>query len=501
MPGRFITYTTKFKNLISTSAVLYSDQNSEVNQIYQDLNDIDAGAAKKAGEAAQSFSALKFTGSSTTDASSSTDTAAAFSTAGGGAFAKKLYVGTNLSVGGTINDHTLNTTIGLSGFAATIPTEITDWNAAFDKVSVYTALSTATNAPSANLYVGMTYLYTNASAGSGFQFAGRLGNNTYKLRSFLTGSAQPWVEIAHTTKSNHFTGQIMTTDTTVSTSTTTGALVVSEGGAGIKGALNVGGVCTIQGATVGVGAGGSGNTYFGINVGANITTGGSNSIYGSNAGSNITSGATNSIFGATAGGFLTTGGGNSIYGSSAGYNLTTGGGNSIFGSGAGYNLTTGINNCFFGLSAGFLVTTGSNLTVIGPSAAASSATATNEATFGNSSTTVYRMYAASWTNVSDKRDKKNIETIPIGLDFINDLKPVKFIWNMRDKSKIGIKDSGFIAQDFKEITKKYNADWLGLVYESNPNKLEISAGKLLPVLVRAIQELTSKIKQLESQIN
>ena len=41
------------------------------------------------------------------------------------------------------------------------------------------------------------------------------------------------------------------------------------------------------------------------------------------------------------------------------------------------------------------------------------------------------------------------------------------------------------------------AEVLKLVYDENPEKLEASYGKLIPILVKAIQELTAKVEQLE----
>jgi hypothetical protein len=39
---------------------------------------------------------------------------------------------------------------------------------------------------------------------------------------------------------------------------------------------------------------------------------------------------------------------------------------------------------------------------------------------------------------------------------------------------------------------------LKLVYESNPEKLEASYGKLLPILVKAIQELAAEVEALKA---
>jgi hypothetical protein len=38
------------------------------------------------------------------------------------------------------------------------------------------------------------------------------------------------------------------------------------------------------------------------------------------------------------------------------------------------------------------------------------------------------------------------------------------------------------------------------VYESNPDKLEATPGNLLIPLIKAVQELNIKVKQLESEI-
>ena len=40
-----------------------------------------------------------------------------------------------------------------------------------------------------------------------------------------------------------------------------------------------------------------------------------------------------------------------------------------------------------------------------------------------------------------------------------------------------------------------------LVLDDNPDKLEASAGHLLPVMVQAIKELSAEVEQLKSQIN
>ena len=103
--------------------------------------------------------------------------------------------------------------------------------------------------------------------------------------------------------------------------------------------------------------------------------------------------------------------------------------------------------------------------------------------------------------MSDARDKKDITSIPVGLDFVNNLKPVFFTWDMRDGGKVGIKDSGFIAQDLVDAEDDAGiAENLQLTYRDNPDMLEASSGRLIPVLVKAIQELSLGLDAANAEI-
>ena len=57
--------------------------------------------------------------------------------------------------------------------------------------------------------------------------------------------------------------------------------------------------------------------------------------------------------------------------------------------------------------------------------------------------------------------------------------------------------AGFIAQELQEA--QTGSEYLDLVMNENPDKLEAKQGKLIPVLVKAIQELSAKVKELESK--
>jgi hypothetical protein len=144
---------------------------------------------------------------------------------------------------------------------------------------------------------------------------------------------------------------------------------------------------------------------------------------------------------------------------------------------------------------------GINNVALGRCSQPASVTSANSITLGNSSIQRFFAGTAAFTPLSDARDKKSIEDIPVGLNFIRELRPVKFTWNMRDDGRVGDKDTGFIAQELRDVVEKYNIkNWLTLVNEENPEKLEIQPSKLLPIIVKAIQELTNNHNSRVAQI-
>ena len=161
------------------------------------------------------------------------------------------------------------------------------------------------------------------------------------------------------------------------------------------------------------------------------------------------------------------------------------------------------DNTAIGYFSGRYVYTGTNNTFIGNEAGPSSATAnlTNTIYLGNSSITSLRCNVQTISSLSDKRDKTNIQTLPVGLDFVNELKPVSFDWDRRDGTFKDKKDTGFIAQELDETQIKYNIeDYLELVSKDNPDRLEASYSKLIPVLVKAIQELSEEVSSLKLEL-
>ena len=175
--------------------------------------------------------------------------------------------------------------------------------------------------------------------------------------------------------------------------------------------------------------------------------------------------------------------------------------NTAYGISAANSLTTGANNTIIGYNSGATLQSGSNNIILGSNATSSTASISNEITLGNNSISVLRCQANAITSLSDLRDKKNIQHIPVGLNFINEITPVKFDWNARDGSKVDITDFGFIAQDLQNAEANVNITIPHLIHDENPDKLEASYGALIPIMVKAIKELSAITAKQQEEIN
>ena len=110
-----------------------------------------------------------------------------------------------------------------------------------------------------------------------------------------------------------------------------------------------------------------------------------------------------------------------------------------------------------------------------------------------------------WCNVqlssgSDRRDKTNIESLKPCGEFIDKLNPVSFDWNIRELGKIGDKDVGFIAQELQQAQIDSDTNIPGLVSDRFPEKLSVCYQKLIPVLVKEVQDLRKEINILKEQL-
>ena len=256
----------------------------------------------------------------------------------------------------------------------------------------------------------------------------------------------------------------------------------------------------------------------GHNSGYSNTSGAESTNIGYQAGYSNTTGGENVNVGYTAGKFQTQGGnvfvgrrsGLGVSGSSTGYNntgigqsalwtVTSGNGNTGVGQSAGAGISTGYNNTAIGNNALASANTNIGCVVIGNGANASTTTVVNEVTISSQSGAArFAGAATAWTFVSDKRDKKDIEDLELGLDFINKLKPRKFKWDIRgteiDKNK---EASGFIAQEVQETLEEAGADYTGIVDKNNLEQFTLAQANIVPMLVKAIQELKAEIELLK----
>lgn len=179
----------------------------------------------------------------------------------------------------------------------------------------------------------------------------------------------------------------------------------------------------------------------------------------------------------------------------AGYQVT-GDRNTLIGDQAGYYginpLTNGDENTLIGARTSVGSGSATNTIIIGYEA---TSYASNSITLGNSSITNFYCATQTISSLSDSRDKTNIQKSSYGLDIIEKLNPVTFEWDQRDGGKKGLKDLGFIAQELQESDDEY----LKLVDSNDPERLQASYGRLIPVMVKAIQELQEEVKNLKNK--
>ena len=191
-----------------------------------------------------------------------------------------------------------------------------------------------------------------------------------------------------------------------------------------------------------------------------------------------------------------------------GGNIATGEKNTIIGARAGYQLDAGSNNVFVGFEAGtgqtntnYSIRNGNGNVFIGSNVLFDYSDISDHVILGSNNTTDLFCMATTIQFLSDERDKKEIRGVTAGLDLVNDLRPVEFIWDARDEGfqRNGSKDCGFIAQELKDVQEKYGlSEELNLVNDTTfIDKMTASPGRLLPILVKAIQELSAEVEKLK----
>jgi hypothetical protein len=99
--------------------------------------------------------------------------------------------------------------------------------------------------------------------------------------------------------------------------------------------------------------------------------------------------------------------------------------------------------------------------------------------------------------LSDARFKENVQDIDVGLGAILALKPRKFDWKA-GKGKDIKGDRGFIAQEFEQVFPNLIEEWADPAPEGEAPYKSVRQD-LIPVLVKAIQELTARVQTLEAR--
>ncbi|NDC94894.1 tail fiber domain-containing protein, partial [bacterium] len=97
----------------------------------------------------------------------------------------------------------------------------------------------------------------------------------------------------------------------------------------------------------------------------------------------------------------------------------------------------------------------------------------------------------SWAAISDQRQKKNIKDLEYGLDQIKAIRPVRFDYNAEESEES--KRLGFVAQELLPVVKE-------AVYGSEDSEYSVSPTDLIPVMVKAIQELKEELDAAKEEI-
>lgn len=302
------------------------------------------------------------------------------------------------------------------------------------------------------------------------------------------------------------------------------------------------------------------NTAIGNNALHDVTTGGFNVAIGPSAGTGFTTGTQNVFIGVSAGngaadmrnsvgiGDNALVGFGTVTGSAENVAIGTGAlafqgassSNVAVGSGALGNVNSASNNVAIGARSGQNVASVNNITAVGYSAMAyssytnttsiganSDVTGANQVQLGDSNTTTYAFGAVQ--NRSDARDKADVVTTPLGLDFILNLTPRQFRWDYREdyidyqvydengeriikaisRPKNGsLKRTrfhqGLIAQEVKDVMDKMGVDFGGYqdhALSGGKDVKSIGYEEFIAPLIKAIQELEARVKELEGKLS
>jgi len=360
-------------------------------------------------------------------------------------------------------------------------------------LAVTGAVTSTTDATLSGVRVGKGAgaIASNTAVGSG-----ALNANTTGIQNTASGAS---ALVSNTTGSNNTASgyQALQNNTTGNDNTASGvnALVFNTTG----NSNTASGRAALQSNTTG-----NYNTASGFHALLNNTTGNYNTASGYQALQNNTTGVNNTASGVNALLNNTTGNYNTASGLGALQSNTTGTQNTVNGQNALQNNTTGSYNTASGLGALQNTTTGSGNTALNPlNSAGDYAPVFNPTTEDNrfcmGSTGVTDAYIqVAWTVVSDARDKINFAPVPHGLEFVKALQPTAYQFRTaRDSEETnGRVRYGFKAQDVLALEGANPV----IVDNEDAEKLRMIDSHMIPVLVKAIQELSAEVDNLKQQL-
>ncbi|MBI5540118.1 MAG: tail fiber domain-containing protein [Bacteroidia bacterium] len=259
---------------------------------------------------------------------------------------------------------------------------------------------------------------------------------------------------------------------------------------------------------------GSNNIAIGVNAMQHNNTGFLNLAIGNYSLNNNFDGYSNVAFGSYALWVNNNGYQNTAIGSGSLYNNSSGYYNTSVGASTLNQNITGFYNTALGYNSNVISDGLSNTTALGFNAMT---TASNQVRIGNWDVTSIGGFT-DWSNISDKRFKKDIKNNVPGLDFILKLEPVTYHLDIENianyfnsPDSIRIKDSeifkgnilqtGFIAQDVEKAANELGFDFSGVDKPKNKNDFYgLRYAEFTVPLVKAVQELNEKlIKENEEQ--
>jgi len=188
-------------------------------------------------------------------------------------------------------------------------------------------------------------------------------------------------------------------------------------------------------------------------------------------------------------------------------------GNTAIGDQAGYNLEDGQYNIFLAYGTNASATDSDYQIVMGYNI---TGTADNQVSIGKTSNIVSNDFGtdAVWSRASDVRKKKNIADAVLGLGFINDLRPVTYQWkpnydfpedfaeySEENHMTLDVTMHGLVAQEVKEALDKTGVERFAGWNEGPDGSQRISAEAFVFPLIKAIQELSEKVTELEEKLN